>query len=153
LEGLADAFTAAERNRWPQSFPEHSLVLGIYGLNGGKRIYDIKFFEAQGLVSSYGKYHTGPVFSRQVSTLDEAWEAIVEARAAMAEAFPAEDVIHRESYFSRVTLWSGAKSMASAMKPPTKPKPGPELKPEPEPEPEPDVPMVDLFGGDDDDDW
>jgi len=154
LDGLGTAFTEASKARYPKAFPEHTFSLCLYGLKDGKRVYDIKYFEAQGVVASHGRYHTGPAFSRTVSTLDELFDAIVEAKAAMAEAFPStegSEVTHREAYFSRVCLWSSAKSSAKAAvatKPTTN-----APAPEPEPEVVSDGPApADLFG-EDDDDW
>ena len=164
LDGLADAFTQQEATKWPQAFPEHSFSLAIYGVkeSGGrlKRVYDIKYFEAQGVVASHGKYHTGPAFVRNVSTLDDIVDAFVEAKAAMHTAFPSSssdgETHHREAYFSCVTFWSGPKGSGSCADATNTTNGKTDISaPEPEPEiDESDGPAcTDLFGDDDDDDW
>lgn len=148
LDGLVTAFQESQQKRWPKAFPEHTYSLGIYGIREGKRVYDIKYFEQQGLVSSYGKYHTGPAFLKQVSTLDEICDAFVEAKAAMAEAFDS-DTTHKESYFSCLSFWSGPKAKKSAV---VAKKADPK-GPEPDPDTDNDVPVGPSIFGDDDDDW
>lgn len=154
LDGLAKAFTDASKSKYPQAFPEHEFTMFIYGLVDGNRVYDIKYFASQGVVASHGRYHTGPAFSRSVSTLDELIDAFVDAKAAMVEAFPSTEsstTVHREAYFSSVSLWSSAKSAAKAVVKSSTNAPTTQSAPVEEPEIESDgPPATDIFGNDDD---